>query len=31
MDEFNEREITPKKFYLIPLNKVNGDGNGGTC
>ena len=30
---FNERKITPVRFYSIPLNEIHSfyDGNGRTC
>ena len=33
IDQFNERKITPTKFYSILLNKIHPfyDGNGRTC
>ena len=33
IDQFNERKITSKKFYSIPLNKIHPfyDVNGTTC
>ena len=33
IDQFNERKITPTKFYLILLNKIHPfyDRNGRTC